>query len=80
MLLPKELWCIIKDYLLFNKFKAIQTVKYNASLPYMLGFHNYKGIDNNINYLWEREKWIFDVLHMKQVKKIINKTEKELCD
>jgi hypothetical protein len=74
-IIPDDIWNIIKVYLLHRKFDAIKIIKYHTELPYALGMHNRKGIDNNISYLTTFQPWVFKILCKKQIINIIKKTE-----
>ena len=80
VLIPDDIWFMIKEFLFSRKFEAIALIKKHASLPYALSLHNFKGLDNNINYLMRSESWVFRVLHMRQVEKTIRDTEAYMLD
>ena len=71
MFFPEEIWFIITELLLYRKLEAIKLIKHHAALPYALSMHNYKGIDNNINFLKITYSWIFKILHIKQCYKMV---------
>ena len=72
---PDEIWDIIKTFIFHKKFDAIKTVEKHAALPYALGMHNMKGVENNMNYIHVHHSWILDLLHVKQIENIIRETE-----
>jgi len=78
--LPDEIWCVVKDFMFHQKFEAIKTVKKHAELPYALGLHHLKGVENNMNYIHHRNSWILNVLHNKQIENIIRETERKCRD
>lgn len=69
--IPDDVWGLIKGYLFHGKFEAIDLIKYHTELPYMLGMHNAKGVDNTFQYLWDRHSSVFDVLSVGQVREVI---------
>ena len=75
---PEEIWDIVKTFIFYSKFEAIETVEKHAALPYALGMHDMKGIENNMNYIRIRNQWILDLLHVKQIENIIRETERAL--
>ena len=78
--LPEDIWVMVKDYLFAGKFEAICEVRHHAALPYIFAMHNYKGLDINMNYLFQKQSWVFRYLHVGQVKKIIIETENYMRD
>ena len=40
-------------------------------LPYALGMHNHKGVENTYSYLCDKHSHIFELLSVKQVRNII---------
>ena len=80
VLFPADIWTMVKDYLLSGKLEAIEAVRKHATLPYVLAMHNFKGLDNIMNYLFQKQCWIFRYLHVGQVSKIIVDTESYMQD
>lgn len=80
VLFAEDIWVMVKDYLFSGKFEAIEEVRNHAALPYVLSMHNFKGLDNNMNYFFQKQSWIFRYLHVGQVKKIIVETENYMRD
>ena len=68
-----DAWCLVKKYLFHGKFEAIDLIKYHVELPYALGMHNHKGVENTYSYLWDKHSHIFEVLSVRQVLDIIEK-------
>ena len=77
MEIPDEIWDIIKDFIFYKKFDAIKTIEKHTELPYALGMHHLKGVENTMNYIRLRNPWILNVLHKKQIENIIRETERE---
>ena len=69
--IEEDAWGLIKSYLFHGKFEAIDMIKYHTELPYTLGLHNMKGLENTFQYLWDKHSVIFDVLSIGQVRGII---------
>lgn len=69
--IENDSWQLIKSYLFHGKFEAIDVIKYHTELPYALGLHNVKGLENTFQYLWDKHPSIFDVLSIRQVREII---------
>ena len=69
--LTNDAWTIVKSYLFYGKFQAIEIIKYHVELPYSLGLHNHKRDADIFQYLWDNHEQVFCVLCIKQVREII---------
>ena len=77
--IQNDAWGLIKSYLFHGKFEAINIIKYHTELPYTIGLHNHKGVENTLQYLWDHHNSIFKVLSVNQVRDIITCHNNVLC-
>ena len=77
MFFPEDTWNIIKLFLLYNRAKATNLINYQATLPYILSMHQYKGVNENFKFLQLRYSWVFNTLSVKDIKYIITKSEEK---
>ena len=63
MIFPDEIWNNILDYIVWQTPKnAKKVLEKHAILPYAFSLHEFKGLQNNLDFHKRYNPWIFNIM------------------